>query len=180
MKQVLFFLTLIVGFAFGAQAAGVATPSFTNTIIIGKTIGEPSPKKAVVPKQTIFAKAKHWLKKISDTDTKTVALVAYLTLIGWIVAFIALKPYGDVGGFHLRNSVGIYLTAAATGLILSTLSFVFVLFPIIPLLLSLVGGLVYLFCIINWFIGIISAVNGTQKGALLLGNLYQKWFAGIK
>lgn len=184
MKQLLFLLILLVGFTLNGQAAGIATLSCGGTTTIsGKTIGEPKAKNATAPKQTIFAKATQWLTKLTkltDTDTKTVALVSYLSLIGWLVAFFALKPYGDVGAFHLRNSVGIYLTVAATGIVVSILSFVFTFLPFIGLAFSLVGALMYLFCVINWILGLISAVNGTQKGALLFGDLYQKWFAGIK
>jgi uncharacterized integral membrane protein len=69
MKQFLFLLTLILGFGFSAQAAGVATPNYgTSTITIGNTTREASTKKVATPKKNVFAKSGQWFKKAVKQD----------------------------------------------------------------------------------------------------------------
>ena len=54
----------------------------------------------------------------SGTDLKVVALVSYLTIIGWIVALILnSNNKSDLGSFHVRQSLGIILTGFVLGFV---------------------------------------------------------------
>jgi uncharacterized membrane protein len=94
----------------------------------------------------------------STTEDKTVAILSYITLIGFIVAIVIHNnKKTQLGAFHLRQMLGLILTG---------------LLGIIPIL----GLLVFLFLLVLWVMGLISATKGEMKPVPLLGSLYQKWF----
>jgi uncharacterized membrane protein len=91
-------------------------------------------------------------------EDKTVAILSYITLIGFIAAIVIhSNKKTQLGAFHLRQTLGLFLTS---------------LLGIIPFL----GWLVLLFVFVLWIIGLISAIKGEMKPVPLLGPLYQKWF----
>jgi uncharacterized membrane protein len=104
------------------------------------------------------------------SEDKTVALVSYLTLIGFIVAIVMhSNKKTKLGAFHLRQVLGIFLTGLAVGF-----SQIILLF--IPIL-----GWLAIFCLWVcmlglWVMGLISAANGQMKPLPVVGPLYQKWF----
>ena len=94
----------------------------------------------------------------SATEDKTVAIVSYFSLIGFIVAIVLnSNKKTKLGAFHLRQMLGLILTSFLC---------------IIPLLNILI--IIGLF--ILWIMGLISATKGEMKPVPLLGGLYQKWF----
>lgn len=108
-------------------------------------------------------------------DAKTTAWVSYLTLIGWIVAFVQhsnMKEKSSLVVFHLRQMFGLIVLYAAIWILYSTFIFV-------PGLWSLRWVLqVGLFVL--WLIGLLGAVNGEERPVPLLGPLFQQWFQFIK
>lgn len=106
---------------------------------------------------------------IGTDNGKTVALLAYLTIIGLVVALVMNnKNATSLGRFHIRQSIGITITAILAGLV----RFV----PMVGNILTSVIGIVILIALI---IGILSALKGEEKGLPVVGNLYQKWFTMI-
>jgi uncharacterized membrane protein len=104
----------------------------------------------------------------SDED-KTVAIVSYITIIGFIAA-IVMQFSGkktQLGAFHLRQVLGMVITGAVG-------SFCW----IIPILGWIVGFAVMIGLVIFWFMGIIAAATGQMKPVPVMGRLYQKWFSG--
>lgn len=94
----------------------------------------------------------------SPTEDKTVAILSYITLIGFIAAIIMnSNKKTQLGAFHLRQTLGLFLTG---------------LLMIIPLLGIVIGICLF----ILWIMGLISAIKGEMKPIPLLGPLYQKWF----
>ena len=95
---------------------------------------------------------------VSTTEDKTVAILSYITLFGFIAAIVIhSNKKTQLGAFHLRQSLGLFLT---TFLI------------IIPIL----GWLLAIFILVMWIMGLISAIKGEMKPVPLVGPLYQKWF----
>ena len=92
-------------------------------------------------------------------DKKTTDIVAYLTVIGLIIAFVA----GDkqASKIHLNQSLVIWLVSTVVGLVVGWV-------PLIGWLVSFVVGI---FCTVCWFIGIISAIQGTEKSVPLIGQI---------
>ena len=91
-------------------------------------------------------------------EDKTVAILSYITLIGFIAAIIInSNKKTQLGAFHLRQTLGLFLSG---------------LLMIIPFLNILVGICLF----ILWIMGLISAIKGELKPVPVLGPLYQKWF----
>ena len=104
-------------------------------------------------------------------EDKTAAIVSYLTLIGFIAAiFIHQGNKTALGAFHLRQTLGLFLSGFAVGIASAMLGFI----PFLGWLLSL--GL-YLGFFVFWVLGLVAALNGQQKPVPILGEQYQKWFA---
>ena len=99
-------------------------------------------------------------------EDKTVAIVSYLTLIGFLVAIVIhSNKKTKLGAYHLRQMLGFTLTLFA----------VVILF-IIPIIGWILIPVFYIFMLVCWIIGLIGAINGQMKPMPLIGPLYQKWF----
>lgn len=95
-------------------------------------------------------------------DKKTTSWVAYLTFIGWIVAYCA----GDKEGakFHLNQSLIIWLGVLCVWVASMILAF-------IPILgwLAVWAADIYLF--VMWIMGLINAINQEEKELPLIGTI---------
>jgi len=94
-------------------------------------------------------------KEGENVNSKVTGIVAYITIIGWLVAFLA----GDKEGakFHLNQALVINLTQ----IILSILARI----PLVGIVASLVLLVVFVF----WIMGIVYAVQESDKEVPLLG-----------
>jgi len=103
-------------------------------------------------------------------EDKTAAILAYMTLLGFIVAIILNSSKKTrIGIFHLRQTLGFYLTLFAVALS----QFILLFIPIIGWLALLV---LWFSMLAFWVIGLISAIQGTMKPMPVVGPMYQKWF----
>jgi uncharacterized membrane protein len=103
------------------------------------------------------------------TEDKTAAILSYLTIIGFIVGLVIHNGNKTrLGAFHLRQSLGLFITS----LVLIPLSFGLAFIPVLGWLteLALWFGLFAL-----WIIGLISAANGQQKPVPVIGEKFQSW-----
>ncbi|MGV0925568.1 DUF4870 domain-containing protein [Empedobacter tilapiae] len=104
-------------------------------------------------------------------DNKTLSIVSYITLIGWVIAYIVGKDKADdLLKFHLKQSLGLVIFSIILGFLLNIIITIFNL-PIIGTL-----GLVSLVFII---IGIINAANGIKKPLPVIGSMFEDKFAFI-
>ncbi|HKU61069.1 MAG TPA: hypothetical protein VJQ44_07635 [Gemmatimonadales bacterium] len=102
------------------------------------------------------------------TEDKTVAILAYLTLIGFIAAiFMHQSNKTRLGAFHLRQVLGFVLTATAGAVC-----------GVVPILGWIVWFFVVIVLFVLWILGLLSAVRGEMRPVPLLGEHFQKWFAG--
>ena len=103
-------------------------------------------------------------------EGKTAAIVAYITWVGLIIAFVMnIDKKNTFAAFHIRQSVGIWLTGTALGLI--------AYIPFLGWLVAMVGWLLVL---VMWVMGLFNAIGGKQTPVPVLGEKYQEWFASIK
>ena len=103
-------------------------------------------------------------------EDKTVAIISYLTLIGFIVAIILhSSKKTKLGAFHLRQMLGFMLTWIAVVVCQFILIF-------IPILGWLAIFALYISMLVLWIMGLIGAINGEMKPMPVVGPLYQKWF----
>lgn len=89
-------------------------------------------------------------------DKKMTDIVAYITWVGLIIAFVM----GDRerSKFHINQSLVIWLVGTVAGLVNVV--------PLVGWMVSLVGGI---FCAVCWFIGIVNAIQGIEKPVPFLG-----------
>jgi uncharacterized membrane protein len=101
-------------------------------------------------------------------EDKTVAILCYVTIIGFIAAiFIHQSRKTQLGAFHLRQVLGLVLTGVVGGVC-----------AVVPILGWIVWFLVLVVMFVLWLIGLISAVRGDMRPVPVLGEHYQRWFAG--
>ncbi|MBA3850219.1 MAG: hypothetical protein C0502_09540 [Opitutus sp.] len=101
-------------------------------------------------------------------EDKTVAILSYLTVIGFIVAIVLHgSKKTRLGSFHLRQSLGIYLTGVVAG----ACNFALVLIPILGWLAMLV---IWLGLVVLWVMGLVGAAQGQARPVPVLGEQYQK------
>ena len=101
-------------------------------------------------------------------DPKVIALLSYLTIIGWIVAVVLNSPKSTLASFHIRQSLGLTLLFTAANVVM-----------IVPILGWIVGVLAIIGGFILWVIGFISALNGEMRRVPYLGDYFQEWFDGF-
>jgi uncharacterized membrane protein len=102
----------------------------------------------------------------STAEDKTVAILSYLTLFGFIAAIVIHNnKKTQLGAFHLRQVLGFFLTGFA--------AIVLMIIPIIGWLLLPLFGLAM---VVLWVMGLLSAIKGEMKPMPIVGPLYQKWF----
>jgi uncharacterized membrane protein len=101
---------------------------------------------------------------------KTIAIVSYLNLIGWIIAiYFQSKAVvkENIASFHLRQSLGIMLTAFVGGIAFSLVGIDFLTKVFLMMILIL------------WIIGLVSAIQGTEKPIPIIGDYFQDWFKTV-
>lgn len=100
---------------------------------------------------------------------KTIAIIAYLTLIGLIIAFVMNKDKKEAfGAYHIRQCLG--LCVCGVGL------FIIGMVPILGWILSMLGSL---FMIYLWIMGLMNALNGNMKPIPFVGKKFEEWFANV-
>jgi uncharacterized membrane protein len=105
---------------------------------------------------------------------KTTAIVSYITIIGWLIAYFAMhqSKKTSLGSYHLRQTLLLFICAVVYQIIIRI---VIMVVPAIGLVLSLVG-LVFL---VLWVMGLIAAINGEEKPMPLIGEKAQEIFKNI-
>lgn len=103
---------------------------------------------------------------------RTMAIVAYITLIGWVVAYLSYRKSDDKSPFvqyHLSQSLGIIIFSIALSIasgilvgILPALATLFYIISLCPFILMLLG--------------IITASNEAQRPIPLIGKLVEGKF----
>ena len=92
-------------------------------------------------------------------DKKTTGIVAYLTFIGWIIAFVAGHKEG--AQFHLNQALVIFLFSLAGGVV-----------SVIPVIGWIVGFAWGIFMFVCWIMGLIAAINEEEKEVPLIGQIH--------
>ena len=103
------------------------------------------------------------------TSNKNIAIIAYITIIGLIIAFIMNNDKKDkFASYHIKPSVGLAIPALA----LAAINII----PILGWIISFAGFFVILFL---WIMGLLNAINNKTKPVPLLGVKFEEWFKNI-
>ncbi len=89
---------------------------------------------------------------------KTTDILAYITIFGLIIAFVA----GDreESKFHLNQALVLWLASLISGVV-----------AIIPVVGWIVTTVASIFLFVCWVIGLVSAIQGTEKAVPLIGGI---------
>lgn len=92
-------------------------------------------------------------------DTKTTGIVAYLTWIGLLIAFLA----GDKEGakFHINQALVIFLFTIAGTVVMA-----------IPIVGWILGGLWDIFMLVCWIMGLVAAIKEEENEVPLIGKIH--------
>jgi uncharacterized membrane protein len=106
-----------------------------------------------------------------QTDPKTVAIISYLTIIGWLIAYFAMynNNRSSLAGYHLRQTLFLYIIGFAFS----------ALYRMFWGMMFWGSGLISLGLFILWLLGFISAVNGQEKPMPLIGDAAQRMFHNL-
>ena len=111
----------------------------------------------------------------SGAEDRTVAILTYVTIIGFIIAIVMHgSKKTALGTYHLRQGLGLFLTALCVWIPCMIIS----LIPVVNLIMVLLGPAIMIGLFVLWLMGLLAAVNGQSKPMPVMGEYYQKWFAG--
>ncbi|ARV13215.1 hypothetical protein [Gilvibacter sp. SZ-19] len=101
-------------------------------------------------------------------DGKTIAIISYITLIGWIIALVMHQSNKtSLGAFHIRQMLGLMLFSLAISIVGQITG------------LALVLWVLNLGLLVLWVLGLVGAIQGEEKEVPLVGSLFQDWFKGV-
>jgi uncharacterized membrane protein len=113
----------------------------------------------------------------SGMDGKTISIISYFTLVGWIIAFVLYNNNKSrLAAFHIRQSLGLIILSVALYIIM----FIFLFIPVIGWIISILIYICFIGVFVLWIIGLIAAINGQEKPIPVIGDMAQKMLSGIK
>ncbi|UKM66011.1 YtxH domain-containing protein [Flavobacteriaceae bacterium GSB9] len=96
------------------------------------------------------------------SDGKNVAIIAHITLIGWVIALVMNNnDKTELGSFYIRQMLGLLI-----------LGLVFMFIPVI-------GWILNLLILVLWIMSLIGALGGEKKPTPVLGEQFQNWFSAL-
>jgi len=108
-------------------------------------------------------------KTVVVNEGKNIAIIAYITIIGLIIAFVMNNEKKEpFASFHIKQSLGLALTGLALGVI--------GIIPILGWIINIIGIFVLLYM---WIMGLMNAINGKESTVPFLGEKYKEWFKNI-
>lgn len=105
---------------------------------------------------------------MENNNEKTIGIISYLTLIGWIIALVMnSSTRSEYASFHIRQMLGLMLLSFLASIM-------------VRLGLGMLSPIVSIFVLVLWVLGFIGAIQGERKTVPLLGEQFQEWFKGIR
>ena len=113
----------------------------------------------------------------SGVDGKTISIVSYFSLVGWIIAYVLFTSNkSKLAAFHIRQSLGLMIIAV----VLYIIMFIFLFIPVLGWIISILIYISLVGVFVLWIIGLISAINGQEKPVPVIGAKAQEMLGGIK
>ncbi|MBE9585134.1 DUF4870 domain-containing protein [Mucilaginibacter sp. JRF] len=103
---------------------------------------------------------------------KSMAIVAYITIIGWVISYLEYKKRADKSAlvnYHLGQSLGLIILSFVLGIVIS------VLVAVVPSL-YFISLAVTLISLILLLLGIVTANNEAIKPLPVVGKLFEGKF----
>jgi uncharacterized membrane protein len=112
-------------------------------------------------------------------EDRTVAILSYITPIGFIVAIVLHSSNKTkLGAFHLRQVLGLIIASVAVWIGAMITFFILAFIPILgPILITLIGFGLFIVGLLIVILGLIAAFNGQMKPVPVIGPAIQKHLA---
>ena len=95
-------------------------------------------------------------------DGKTKAIIAHITLIGWIIALVLPSSDPDeLASYYIRQMLGLMI------------------FSLLSMIPGIVGSIFGIVAIVFWILSLISAAQGEMKPLPVIGEHFQDWFKSL-
>ena len=95
-------------------------------------------------------------------DGKTRAIIAHITIVGWIIALVINNNEKDeFASFYIRQTLGIMLLALVLGII-----------PVI-------NFIAWIIPFVLWILSLINSIQGELKPSPVVGTYFQDWFKSL-
>jgi len=97
------------------------------------------------------------------SDGKNIAIIAHITLIGWIVALIMNggEKKSEFASFYIRQMLGLALLS------------------IICSFIPIVNFVAWIGMLILWIMSLVGAIGGKESLTPVLGEKFQEWFKSL-
>lgn len=111
------------------------------------------------------------IKNFTVMDNKTLSIVSYITIFGWLISFVLGKDKpNSLLKYHLKQSLGLVIFSILLSVIINVLFMVIKtnilgIFGLLPLVLAIIG--------------IINAANEVEKPLPLIGKMFEDKFSFI-
>ena len=95
-------------------------------------------------------------------DGKTRAIIAHITIVGWIIALVINKNEKDeFASFYIRQTLGIMLLALVLGII-----------PVI-------NFIAWIIPFVLWILSLINSIQRELKPSPVVDTYFQDWFKSL-
>lgn len=110
-------------------------------------------------------------------DNKTSAEVGYLTIIGWLIAYVfGEKPRNEFAVYHFKQAFGVSLLWFLYFLIIGVLG----ILKVIPFEFRYYYNAPGFLFLILLIIGLVNASGNKQVPVPIFGKMFEKWFSFVK
>lgn len=112
-------------------------------------------------------------------DKKTLSIVSYLTIIGWLVSYFIYKGQekNTLASYHLRQAFGLGITSVIYGILVNILVTIFVMISIsLASVVSMILSLISLLFLVLLVIGILNANKEEEKPLPIIGKYFEGKF----
>ena len=101
--------------------------------------------------------------------SKNTAIVAYLTIIGSVIAIFMNQEENksEFASFHIRQGLGLFLSFFLLGYFVGYADS------------WMVSSAFYIFYFILWIYGFTGALSGQKRELPIVGSFFQRWFSQI-
>jgi uncharacterized membrane protein len=100
-------------------------------------------------------------------EGKKIAIISYITLIGTIIAyFMNNDKKNKFAAFHIRQMIGINLLYIVNYFVVTRIS-------------GYASWIISILILILWVFGFAGAIQGQEKKAPVVGDMFQDWFKSI-
>lgn len=105
-------------------------------------------------------------------DKKTISIISYITIIGWLIAYFSNKEKSSLAKFHLKQSFGLFIVAIVLGIVLG------ILLSFIPI--PFVDNIYTIGILVLMVLGILNASKEEEKPLPIIGSMFVDKFDFIQ